>query len=77
MPDDRNQRKKLIESVVSVEPGTLGFHARRYLRNLGLAVPELYPQFGTTRRTRSARVSRICGTSFCGAMSAASCVPRM
>lgn len=34
MPDGRSQRKKLIESVVSVEPGTLGFHARRYLRNL-------------------------------------------
>jgi len=34
MPDGRHQRKKLIESVVSVEPGTLGFHARHYLRNL-------------------------------------------
>lgn len=34
MPDGRSQRKKLIETVVSVEPGTLGFHKRRYLRNL-------------------------------------------
>jgi integrase/recombinase XerD len=34
MPDGRHQRKKLIESLVSVEPGTLGFHVRQYLRNL-------------------------------------------
>ena len=34
MPDGRHQRKKLIESLVSVEPGTFGFHLRKYLRSL-------------------------------------------
>ena len=34
MPDGRHQRKKLLETIVSVEPGTLGFHVRHYLRNL-------------------------------------------
>jgi integrase/recombinase XerD len=32
--DGRFQRKKLIETVVCVEPGTLGFHLRHYLRSL-------------------------------------------
>jgi integrase/recombinase XerD len=34
MPDGRHQRKKLIETLVSVEPGTFGFHLRHYLRQL-------------------------------------------
>jgi integrase/recombinase XerD len=34
MTDRRRLRRKLIESEVSVEPGTLGFHARQHLRSL-------------------------------------------
>ncbi len=34
MPDRRHQRAHLIESSVSVEPGTLGFYAQQYLRSL-------------------------------------------
>ena len=34
MPDRRRLKRKLIESEVSVEPGTLGFYAQRHLRSL-------------------------------------------
>lgn len=34
MSDGRHQRRKLIESLVSVAPGTFGFHLRHYLRSL-------------------------------------------
>ena len=34
MADGRHDRRKLIEGLVSVEPGTLGFHLRHYLRML-------------------------------------------
>jgi len=34
MADGRHDRRKLIEGLVSVEPGTLGFHLRHYLRTL-------------------------------------------
>src|ERR1051326_1930599 len=34
MPDRRHLRRKLIESEVTIEPGTLGFYARKHLRDL-------------------------------------------
>jgi len=34
MPDRRRLKRKLIESEVSVEPGTLGFYVQRHLRAL-------------------------------------------
>src|SRR5436309_15837169 len=34
MPDRRHLRRKLIESESSIEPGTLGFYARKHLRDL-------------------------------------------